>query len=93
MSQGPTPEELIVATGGTVIEETPSSGCAANRLLVAATTAELSLRPNMLSDVESPADSAPPEALGPAVGNRRRRTVLRPMRGAMASASVSVWFA
>ena len=85
--QGPTPEDVIVPSGATVIEETPSTGSAGRRLAAAATVAELRLRPNTESDVESPAENGPPKALAFAAGVRRRRTVLRPMRGATARAA------
>ena len=92
MLQGPTPEDVIVASGATVIEETPSSGSAGRRLAAAASMAELPLRPNAESDVDSPTANAPREPVAlAALVPPRRRTVLRPMRGATADQHVSVW--
>ena len=78
------PEDVLDASGATNVEETPSTGSAGGRLAAAATMAELRLRPDTESDVDSPVESAPREAVAPAAGGRRRRTVLRPIRGATA---------
>ncbi len=87
--QGPTPEDVIVASAATAIEEMPSTGSAGRRLAAAASVAEVLLRPNAESDVDFPAENAPHEALTPAaLVPRRRRTVLRPMRGATADQHV-----